>query len=168
MRRLYVAALAYMILGLAAGLFYREYTNTQDFTGSSQLSVMHTHLLAVGMLFFLVLMALEALLGFMKTRLAGWFYWVYNLGFLLTVAMMAVHGIRTVLGKGDTPALDGISGLGHMIITAGLILLFIALYKALPRTRTDKLDTDQSPPAATGQTSGSTPEPDTSQDTVST
>lgn len=39
MKRLYYAALTYMILGLAAGLFYREFTKANDYTGtpSSQL-----------------------------------------------------------------------------------------------------------------------------------
>ena len=59
MNRLYYSAVLYTLLGLAAGLYYRELTKAQDFVGDSQLSVVHTHLLALGMLFFLVVLALE-------------------------------------------------------------------------------------------------------------
>lgn len=135
MRKLYFAALAYMILGLASGLFYREFNKAHDFTGSSQLSVMHTHLLALGMLFFLVMMALESQFGFMRLPQAIGFYWVYNAGLVLTIAMMAVHGVRTVLDKPDSPALDGISGMGHILLTVALVLLFIALFKTRPGER---------------------------------
>jgi len=138
MRRLYFAALAYMILGLASGLFYREFTKDHDFTGSSQLSVMHTHLLALGMLVFLVLLALESQLEFMRFPQAVGFYWTYHAGLLLTVTMMAVHGVRTVLDKPESTELDGISGLGHVLLTVALALLFIALFKALPRKSTEK------------------------------
>lgn len=137
MRKLYFGALAYMILGLASGLFYREFTKDHDFTGSSQLSVMHTHLLALGMLFFLLMMALESQLGFMRFPQAIGFYWTYHAGLLLTVMMMAVHGVRTVLDKPESVALDGISGLGHVLLTVALALLFIALFKALPNRKAE-------------------------------
>jgi len=46
MRKLYYAALTHLVLGPAAGLFYREDTKVRTFTGDTQLSVMHTHRLA--------------------------------------------------------------------------------------------------------------------------
>ncbi|NUR96162.1 MAG: DUF2871 family protein, partial [Kribbellaceae bacterium] len=57
MRKIYVAAHVYMILGLISGLYYRELTKAKDFTGDSQLGVVHTHILALGMLFFLIVLA---------------------------------------------------------------------------------------------------------------
>lgn len=45
MKKLYYSAVIYTVLGLLAGLFYRELTKAQDFTGDTQLSVLHTHLL---------------------------------------------------------------------------------------------------------------------------
>lgn len=47
MIRLYYSAALYTVLGLAAGLYYRELTKAQDFVGDTQLSVVHTHLLAL-------------------------------------------------------------------------------------------------------------------------
>lgn len=60
MRRLYLAAIAYATLGLAGGLFYREITHARDFTGNTQLAVVHTHLLALGLLVMLIVLALDA------------------------------------------------------------------------------------------------------------
>lgn len=65
MRRLYYAAFTYTILGLLGGLYYRELTKAQDFPedGFTQLSVVHTHLFALGMLVMLIVLALEKVFG---------------------------------------------------------------------------------------------------------
>lgn len=164
MTKLYRAALLYTILGLAAGLYYRTLTHSQDFTGQTQLSVAHTHLLALGMLFFLVVLALEKLFTLSKTKLFTLFFWFYNSGLVLTVVMMLVNGTLTVLGKAVSPANAGISGLGHILITVGLVHLFLALRTRLiatsPHAGTKAsdaapIDTDGVAPA----TAGSVPAP---------
>jgi hypothetical protein len=132
MRKIYVAAHVYMILGVLSGLFYREFTKLNDFTGDSQLSVVHTHILALGMLFFLVVLALEKLFTLTAGKLFTAFFWVYNAGLALTIGMMILRGMMTVLGHEPGAALDGISGLGHITITLGLIFFFINLGKCLP------------------------------------
>ncbi|TDO67185.1 uncharacterized protein DUF2871 [Kribbella sp. VKM Ac-2571] len=132
MRKIYVAAHVYMILGLVSGLFYREFTKLNDFTGDSQLSVVHTHILALGMLFFLIVLALEKLFTLTAGKLFTAFFWVYNAGLALTIGLMIVRGSMTVLGHEPGAALDGISGLGHITITLGLIFFFVNLGKCLP------------------------------------
>ncbi|MEU6263347.1 DUF2871 domain-containing protein [Saccharopolyspora shandongensis] len=132
MKKLYWSALVYMVLGLAAGLYYREFTKVLDFTGDTQLSVLHTHLLALGMLFFLLVLALDKAFALSGNKLFTLFFWFYNSGLVLTAAMMLVHGTLTVLGKESSAAISGIAGLGHILITLGLIHLFLALRKALP------------------------------------
>ena len=47
-------AFIYAILGLASGVFYREFTKFHDFTGKTALSVTHVHFLTLGTLFFLI------------------------------------------------------------------------------------------------------------------
>jgi hypothetical protein len=126
------AAWIYAALGLFAGLFYREYTRGKDFEGTTQLAVTHTHLLALGMLLFLVVLALTAVLPLGELRLFTLFFWFYNAGLVITVTMMFVHGIIQVNGDDrDLPAVAGIAGLGHILITVGLVHLFLALRKAL-------------------------------------
>lgn len=129
MLRSFYAAAVYTLLGLAAGLFYRDYTKAHDFTGESQLSVLHTHLLALGTLFFLIVLVLDKAFALSGSKLFTWFFWVYNAGLLLTVVMMVVHGVMTVAGKADSAAVAGIAGLGHIILTVAFVLFFLALRK---------------------------------------
>lgn len=131
MKKLYYAAIAYTVLGLGFGVFYREYTKAHHFDGATQLAVMHTHLLALGMLFMLVALALEKLFQLSKTKWFNLFFWHYNGGLVLTMVMMLIIGIRDVAGQASTPMIDGIAGLGHLVITVGLVFFFIALGKRL-------------------------------------
>ena len=141
MTKSFHAAWIYATLGLLAGLFYREFTRGKDFEGPTQLSVTHTHLLALGMLMFLVVMALTAVLPIAELTLFNLFFWFYNAGLVVTVTMMFVRGIIQVNeGEKDLPAVAGIAGLGHILITVGIVHLFLALKRGL--------DARQASPAA--------------------
>lgn len=138
MRKLYVAAFSYMVAGLAFGLFYRELTKLSDFPEGSptQLASVHTHLLALGMLALLVVLALEKLFGLSRSRLFGWFFWVYNAGVVITAGAMVWHGTLTVVGQESTPMIAGIAGMGHIVTTVGFVLLFLTLGRSLRRDQT--------------------------------
>lgn len=134
MKRLYNAALVYMILGLGSGLFYREMTKAYDYSPNdfTQLSTLHTHFFALGMLVMLIVLALEKLFAVSTHRkLFGWFFWMYNGGLLLTTAIMVWHGMLQVQGKEGSPMISGFAGLGHMFLTAALIVFFIALGRSI-------------------------------------
>ncbi|MEU6564925.1 DUF2871 domain-containing protein [Nocardia nova] len=131
MRLILNTAHVYMIIGVVSGLYYREITKLHDFTGDTQLAVVHTHLLALGMLFFLVVLALAKLFELTTHPLFAWFYWIYNGGLALTVSMMALHGTLTVLGRSSGTAIALTAGLGHILLTAGLVLLFVMLGKCI-------------------------------------
>ena len=125
-----------MIVGVLSGLAYREFTKIKHFTGQTQLGLVHTHLLALGMLFFLIVLALEKLFTLTaNAKLFAWFFWTYNIGLIITAGMLTVHGSMTVLGKESTEAVAGIAGLGHILLTVGLILLFINLGKRIPTAK---------------------------------
>jgi len=133
-QKLYVAAIAYAVLGLAAGLFYREYTVAQDFTGSTQLAVAHTHLLALGFMVMLIVLALDAVLKVSGTRSFSWFFATYNAGLLLTVGVMVWHGMLQVQGRIDvSAAIPGIAGVGHILLTVGLVSLLVSLRRPVRR-----------------------------------
>ena len=83
------------------------------------------------MLFFLVVIALKRLLSLSESRTFAWFFWTYNLGVGSTVSMLVVQGSMTVLGHEAGPAIAGIAGMGHIFITVGLVLLFVALKRRL-------------------------------------
>lgn len=131
MKKLYYSALVYMILGLAGGLYYRDLTKLNDFTGETQLAVVHTHLLVLGMVFFLVMVLFERAFQLTASRLFGWFFWTYQAGLILTVGMLTLHGTMTVLGNETGPAIAGIAGLGHILLTVALVLFFLCLRRRL-------------------------------------
>ncbi|MFD3702026.1 DUF2871 domain-containing protein [Nocardia sp. NPDC058658] len=134
MKKLYYAAHTYMIVGLISGLYYREITKLNDFQGESQLGLVHTHLLALGMLFFLIVLALEKMFTLSAGKLFNPFFWTYNAGLALTVTVMTIRGTRTVLGH-ETPELAAhFAGGGHIILTVGLIFFFITLGKRITET----------------------------------
>src|SRR5690625_6656299 len=69
MKRLLDTALVYMVLGLASGLFYREYVKATDSLGThTQLNTLHTHLLVLGMIMFLLVLALDAIFSLSGRR----------------------------------------------------------------------------------------------------
>ncbi|WP_337001163.1 MULTISPECIES: DUF2871 domain-containing protein [unclassified Microbacterium] len=133
MRRLFSAAFAYMLVGVASGLFYREFTKINDFPEgqATQLGLVHTHLLVLGFLVLLIVLLLEKAFALSESRLFGWFFWLYNAGLVLTSAMMIWHGSLTVLGRESSAMIAGIAGLGHILLSAGMVLLFLALRKRL-------------------------------------
>lgn len=131
MKKILNTAHIYMIVGVISGLYYRELTKLNDFTGDTQLGVVHTHLLALGMLFFLIVLVLEKVFTLTEGKLFNWFFWVYNAGLALTVLMLTVHGTQTVLGATTSAAISGIAGLGHILLTVGLVLFFINLGKRI-------------------------------------
>ena len=133
MRRLFSAAFAYMLVGVASGLFYREFTKINDFPEgeATQLGLVHTHLLVLGFVVLLIVLLLEKTFALSESRLFGWFFWLYNAGLVLTSAMMIWHGSLTVLGQESCGMIAGIAGLGHILLSAGMILLFLALRKRL-------------------------------------
>ncbi|MCO7176736.1 DUF2871 domain-containing protein [Sporolactobacillus kofuensis] len=135
MRKLYYAALAYMIAGLLSGIYFRELTKATGFHGETMLSILHTHLLILGMFFFLIVIALEKLYSLTNNRLFTLFFWTYNVGVIWTITLMAVHGTRDVLHLPSGPAISGMAGMGHIILSIALVLFFIILKDALfPKT----------------------------------
>ena len=134
MKKLLNTAFIYMLAGVASGLFYREFTKLNDFPEGqfTQLGLAHTHLLTLGFIVLLIVLALEKVFTISRSpELFAWFFWLYNAGVILTSAMLIWHGSLTVLGQESTAMIAGIAGLGHIAITAGMIVFFIALRRAV-------------------------------------
>lgn len=129
MKKLYYAALTYLILGLSSGVFYRTYTKAIDFDTSqyTQLNTLHTHLLMLGFFAMLIVLLLEKVFDLSSTTSFSAFFWTYNAGLIVTVTMMVVHGLMAMSGQSSNGMTAGISGLGHILITFGLISLMMSL-----------------------------------------
>ena len=133
MKSLLYASFSYMLLGVASGLFYREFTKANDFPAGefTQLGLAHTHLLTLGFIVLLIVLVLEKLFTLSQSKAFRWFLWTYNAGVVLTSAMLIWHGMLTVLGQESSAMIAGIAGLGHMLLTAGMVLLFVTLRRGV-------------------------------------
>ncbi|QIK63306.1 DUF2871 domain-containing protein [Leucobacter viscericola] len=137
MKKLLYASFIYMLAGVLSGLFYREFTKLNGFPEGqfTQLGLAHTHLLILGFVVLLIVLLFEKVFTISDSpKLFRWFFWLYNSGVILTSAMLIVHGSLTVLGLESSAMIAGIAGLGHMLVTAGLIVLFVALRRAVVRS----------------------------------
>lgn len=134
MTKLFYASFTYMVLGVLSGVFYREFTKAHGFADGSapgQLGLVHTHLLTLGFIVLLLILVAEKVFNLSENGLFPTFFWTYNVGVVLTSAMMVWHGILTVTGGESNAMISGIAGLGHIFLTIGLILLFLMLRTAV-------------------------------------
>lgn len=127
-------ALLYAILGMAGGVFYREFTKALGFTGKTQLSTLHTHFFVLGMLLSLMAALFAAATDLQGRKPFRCFPPLYHAGMSLTAAMMLLRGILQALAaplsRGLDAAMSGLAGLGHILLAAGLICFLLALRKA--------------------------------------
>lgn len=139
MKRHIKIALVYAVLAMVCGVFYREFTKAYDFAGVTSLGKVHTHLFMLGMTVFLLFALFDAKLNLQKSKLYLPFLIIYNAGVGLAGIMMIVRGVLQVtaasLSAGANGAVSGVSGIGHVLTAAGIILFFCMLLFAL---RTDK------------------------------
>ena len=127
-------AFIYAAAAMAGGVFFREFTKFSDYTGPTTLRCVHTHLFMLGMVMFLLTALFARACPLEQSKLFRAFLPVYNLGVVLSAAMLLVRGVLQVL---DTPlstsadaAISGIAGIGHLLTGAGLVFWFLALKEA--------------------------------------
>lgn len=132
MKKLMYSSAFYTLLGLLSGLFYREMSKAENFSGYSQLNITHTHLLVLGTIMFLIFMIIEFQLKLTANRqLFNYFFYIFHLGVLITVTMQFINGIAAMKDFNVSPATAGIAGLGHIMITLAFILFFVLLNKRI-------------------------------------
>ena len=125
--------LIYAIAAMAGGVFYREFTKLNGYTGVTALGKVHTHLFLLGMLVFLVVALYAAHKDLRKLKMFRVFLWTYNIGVPLTAAMLLVRGVTQVLGLNLSSAVNasisGIAGIGHVLTGIGIVLLLLSFKK---------------------------------------
>ena len=112
LKRYINTSLLYAILAMIGGVFYREFTKFNGFSGKTALGVVHTHYFMLGMVFFLVLLLLEKNFSFTGAAAARALIF-YHIGLNLTAVMFLVRGISQVLdvalSSGMNAAISGIA-----------------------------------------------------------
>lgn len=130
MKRYMNMALLYAVLAMIGGVFYREFTKFNGFTGKTALGVVHTHYFLLGTVFFLLLLLLEKSFSFTGT-MTGRILVIYHIGLNLTSVMFVIRGVFQVLGtslsSGMNAAVSGIAGIGHILLGVSLILVLIQI-----------------------------------------
>lgn len=134
MKRYMNPAVIYAILAMVGGVFYREFTKFNGFTGVTALGKIHVHYFLLGMVLFLLLLLLEKNFSFTKAS-TGRILVAYHIGLNLTVVMLVVRGVtqvlRTPLSSGMDAAIAGIAGIGHIVLGVSLLLLLLQVKRAV-------------------------------------
>ena len=126
MKKLLNTAFIYALAAMAGGVFYREFTKFNGFSGRTALGLL-------GTVFFLLAALFSKELDWARERNFRLFYGLYNIGLCVTAVMLAVRGAAQVLAlplsRGMDAAISGVAGLGHICLGAGLVVFFLSLKK---------------------------------------
>ncbi len=132
MKRYINAATIYAVLAMICGIFYREFTKWMNFSGSTQLSVLHTHYFILGMTFFLLILLLEKSFLFTDKNTKKILI-LYHIGLNITTISFLIRGILEVMGREISAALNasisGIAGIGHLLLGVSIVLILMQLRK---------------------------------------
>jgi hypothetical protein len=131
MKKLIKTAGLYAILAIVLGVFDREFTKWNGFTGVTPLSYLHVHFFVLGMVVFLVAALFARNSELTANKWFKPFFLTYNIALPWTVALMLTRGILAVEGvaleKGIDTLLSVLAGLGHLGLTVGLVFFFMSL-----------------------------------------
>ncbi len=134
MKRYINVALLYAIFAMVGGVFYREFTKLNGFTGKTTLAVVHIHYFLLGMVFFLLLLLLEKNFTFTGAK-TGRILVVYHIGLNLTAVMFVVRGVTQVmvpaLSSGMSSAISGMAGIGHILLGISMVSLLIQIRRSV-------------------------------------
>lgn len=97
------------------GVFYREFTT---------LSVVHTHCLMVGMVFFLLLVVVEKNFHFVDNKVLKYLIF-YHIVLILTVFLLTIRGVVQVLSLEVLSVV--LSGIGHLILGISMVMVLISI-----------------------------------------
>ncbi len=125
-------ALVYAVIAMIFGVFYREYTKFNQFTGQTNLSFLHTHYFMLGMFFFLILMLAEKNFSFSDQK-TGLLLAAYQLGLNITGLGFLMRGLTQVweseLSRGLDASISGTAGIGHIVMSVCMIMLLLKIKK---------------------------------------
>lgn len=127
-------ALIYATAAMIGGVFYREFTKWNGFTGATALGKVHTHLFILGMFVFLLVALFSQSMDLEKQKTFRTFMKIYNIGLPILSIMMVVRGVIQVLefdiSSRANSAISGVAGAGHVIVGIGIVLLLLTLKKS--------------------------------------
>ncbi|MBB6625672.1 DUF2871 domain-containing protein [Clostridium gasigenes] len=120
----------YLVLGLVLGVFYREFTKINGFEGQTVLGAVHSHVLVLGFLFFLIVLLLEKNFKISEVKHFGKWLIFHNVALIYMLSTLVARGILQVTGK-DFSGLSHIAGLSHAIFGISLVWFMVILKKSI-------------------------------------
>lgn len=137
------AAFAYAALAMVCGVFYREFTKFNGFSGQTTLSVMHPHYFLLGMVFCLVMLIAEQIFSFMPAGKSGKILALYHVGLNVTCLGLFLRGLTQVQGmalsRGLDASLSGVSGIGHALLGIAMLWMLWRLYRSVDDAKARKM-----------------------------
>ena len=127
---LFANSITLLVMGLIGGVFYREFTKFYQFTDATHLGKVHVHTLVLGFVVSLLIYLLAKDMNGLKSLKKP--YEIYLTGLVFTIANMVVIGIYEVVREGSDvivrAAIDGTSGIGHIVLSVGIVWMFVRAY----------------------------------------
>lgn len=127
---LFANSITLLIMGLIGGVFYREFTKFYGFSDVTHLGKIHVHTLVLGFVVSLLMYLLAKDTNDVKSLKKP--YEIYLTGLTFTIVNMVVIGIYEVVREETDviirAAIDGTSGIGHIILGVGIVWMFVKLY----------------------------------------
>lgn len=124
----------YGIAALCSGIFYREFTKFIGFEGKTTLAFTHLHLFMLGTVMFLIIALFANSTNLTEQKHFPKFMITYNIALPFMVVMFYVRGIiqalEVELSGGISAAISGVAGIGHILMTIGIVFLFLSLKKS--------------------------------------
>ena len=132
MKKYFNLATIYLVLGLAMGLVYREFTKINQFEGETVLAGVHTHALTLGFMFFILVLLLVKNFNISKRKSFKAWCIFYNISLIYLLATLTYRGMLQVTGK-DFAGLSHIAGLGHVCISIALVWFVVIVNKSIEK-----------------------------------
>lgn len=130
MRKFWIMSLIYLILGLTFGVFYREFTVYHDFTGTTQLSVLHGHALALGFALMLFGLLCERVFEITRNKRFDTWFILYQVSLLGVLVSMLTRGIAQVLAV-ELAGFNHVAGLFHTLLGISLVWFVLLIGRAV-------------------------------------
>ena len=135
MKKLWNTAFIYFWLAMAGGVFYREFTKFNNYSGKTVLGLLHVHLLVLGTLLFLIIASIlpdsspSGIQRFPEILI------LYNIALPFMAITMLMRGILEVKGTALSSAqngmISGFAGISHILMLISLVMLLLSLKKEL-------------------------------------
>lgn len=127
-------AFVYGVFAMMSGVFYREFTKWNGYTGKTTLAFTHLHLFVLGSALFLLLALFSQITELEQKKTFQYFLRLYNIALPFMIMMFFVRGIfqtlQIELSSGISAMISGIAGLSHIMMAIAVVLLFTALQKS--------------------------------------